>query len=243
MNPPDQNEAARRALCLGALVMRSKFESIVISSSPQMFAVHEELATHLNMWLADAGLIASQSTREKPLISKALGSWSRQELIDAAWRANSLGVILWALSQFDELPPWDCQFTPQETISPLNLFAPIGPFMEKAKLRPGNEIDNMRAVAALWHWRANTRRLQDQAGDSGEIEKLAGEVREAAAAAFNRGELPELIGGDFPAFGKAFGDISVDEFNEANSIAVERHYALNWLCGYAADWDAVPTDS
>lgn len=223
--------------------MRSKFESIVISSTPQMIAVHEELATQLNIWLADAGLIASQSTREKPLISRALGSWSRQELIDAAWRANSLGVILWALSQFDELPPWDRQFTPQETIRTLNLFAPIGPFMEKSILRPEAEIEKMRSLAALWHWRADVRRRQDESQDPQEKESLAAEARQAAAAAFGRGELPELIGGDFPVFGKAYGDISADEFNEANSIAVERHYALNWLCGYAADWDVVPTDS
>jgi hypothetical protein len=27
------------------------------------------------------------------------------------------------------------------------------------------------------------------------------------------------------------------------SIARERHRAFNWLCGYAADWDRVPTDT
>lgn len=223
--------------------MRSKFESIVLSTTPQMLAVHEELATQLNMWLADAGLIASQSTREKPLISKALGSWSRQELIDAAWRANSLGVILWALSQFDELPPWDRQFTPQETIRTLNLFAPIGSFLEKASLRPKAEIDRMRDLAALWHWRAEIRRRQDGAGNPDETAALAEEVQQAASRACERGEFPELIDGDFPAFGKAYTDLSADEYSQANSIAVERHYALNWLCGYSPDWDAVPTDS
>lgn len=92
MEHPDKNETARRALCLGALVMRGKFESIAASGSPRMITVHEELATQLNIWLADEGLIASQSTQEKPLVSKALNSWSRQENIDAASRANSLGV-------------------------------------------------------------------------------------------------------------------------------------------------------
>lgn len=111
--------------------MRGKFESISASGSPQMVAVHEGLATQLNMWIADEGLIASQSTREKPVVCKALGSWTREELVEAGWRANSLGVILWALSLFDELPPWDTQFTPQETIKPLNLFAPIKTFLDQ----------------------------------------------------------------------------------------------------------------
>lgn len=242
MKRPDENEAARRALCLGALVMRSKFESIVRSTTPQMLAVHEELSTHLNMWLADAGLIASQSTREKPLISKALGSWNRQELIDSGWRANSLGVILWALSLFDEMPPWDRQFTPQETIRTLNLFAPIGAFLEKARLRSDDEIDRMRGLAALWHWRADAKR-RAEACDPQEAKQLADETKRAAAEADERGDIPELIDGDFPAFGKSYADLSPEEYSEANSIAVERHHALNWLCGYSADWDLVPTDS
>jgi hypothetical protein len=223
--------------------MRSKFESIAQSASPQMMAVHDELATQLNIWIADEGLIASQSTREKPLVSKALGSWSRQELIDSAWRANSLGVILWALSRFDELPPWDTQFTPQETIKPLNLFAPIGPFLERAVLRPESEIEPMRELAELWHWRSRTRRLQEEGFQPEDGISLEDKVRTAAAKAFRDGDIPKPIGGDFPVFGKAYADLSTEECSQTSSIAIERLYALNWLCGYAADWDAVPTDS
>lgn len=69
MEHPGQNEAARRALCLGALVMRGKFESVAASATPQMHVVHEELATQLSIWIADEGLIAAQSTSEKLLIT------------------------------------------------------------------------------------------------------------------------------------------------------------------------------
>lgn len=196
MEHPGQDEAARRALCLGALVMRGKFESVAASATPQMHVVHEELATQLSIWIADEGLIAAQSTSEKLLIGKGLGSWSRQELIDVAWRANALGVILWSLSRFDELPPWDRQFTAQETIKPLNLFTPVENFIETAKLRPPAEIESARDLAELWHWRSRERRRQEE------------------------------------------GD-----YSEMTSIAIERHYALNWLCGYAEDWDSVPTET
>ena len=92
-----------------------------------MMAVHEELATQLNIWLADEGLIASQSTLEKPLVSKALGSWSRQELIDAVLAGQLAGRHpLGALAVRVDCPPGTCEFTPQETIKLLNLFAPIG---------------------------------------------------------------------------------------------------------------------
>lgn len=243
MGHPDENETARRALCLGALVMRGKFESIAASGSPHMVTVHEELATQLNIWLADEGLISSQSTLEKPLVSKALGSWSRQENIDVAWRANSLGVILWALSIFEEMPLWDKQFTPQETIKPLNLFAPTKTFLEKADLRPDAEIEKARDLAELWHWRARTRRLQEDGIEPEDGSDLTQTVHTAAAAAYQNGDIPEPIDGDFPVFGKAYAELSQDEYVVATSIAVERHYALNWLCGYASDWDCVPTDT
>ena len=140
------------------------------------------------------------------------------------------------------MPPWDRQFTPQETIRTLNLFAPIGPFLEKARLRTEEEIDTMRGLAALWHWRADIRRREETGGPE-EAQQLAVEARRVAAEAAERGDLQELIDGDFPAFGKAYSALSPEEYSEMNSIAVERHHALNWLCGYSDDWDAVPTDS
>ncbi len=221
--------------------MRSKFESIVPTASEPMMTVHEELATQLNMWIADEGLIASQSTNEKPLVSKALGSWNRQELIDSAWRANSLGAILWALSFFETMPSWDKQFTPQETIKPLNLFASITAFLEKARLRPAAEIEKMRDLAGLWYWRSRQEKESyAESAQASESRNRAETIAAAAQKAFSAGDIPEPINGDFPVFGRAYAEITADEYREANSIAVERLYALNWICGYSEDWDAVP---
>jgi hypothetical protein len=33
------------------------------------------------------------------------------------------------------------------------------------------------------------------------------------------------------------------EWSEMTSIARERQYGLNWMCGYSSDWDDVPTDT
>jgi hypothetical protein len=50
---------------------------------------------------------------------------------------------------------------------------------------------------------------------------------------------------DFPAFGKAYRDLSPDEFSIATSIAMERHRAFNWLSGRAPGnrWTDTPTDT
>jgi len=45
--------------------------------------------------------------------------------------------------------------------------------------------------------------------------------------------------------GKAYRDLSAHEWHEVGSIAVQRHFTLNWLCGYAPEnrWDETPTDT
>jgi len=57
--------------------------------------------------------------------------------------------------------------------------------------------------------------------------------------------IPTSIDEDFPAFGRAYRDLSSDEWAAVKSIAMERHFALNWLCGYAPEngWDDTPTDT
>jgi imidazolonepropionase-like amidohydrolase len=51
------------------------------------------------------------------------------------------------------------------------------------------------------------------------------------------------IGGDFPAFGKAYGSLSEEEWSATHQIALSRLRALNWLCGFGADWDTVPLET
>ena len=43
----------------------------------------------------------------------------------------------------------------------------------------------------------------------------------------------------------SYRDLTDEEWSSIRSIAFERHFALNWLCGYAPDnrWDETPTDT
>ena len=69
-------------------------------------------------------------------------------------------------------------------------------------------------------------------------------VRMAAQNAAADG-LFEAIDGDFPAFGRPYAQLTADEWFQVTSIAMERHRALNWLCGYAPGnkWEETPTDT
>ena len=71
-------------------------------------------------------------------------------MIDAVWRGEALGTLLWAL-QLEELPPYDEPFAPQEVAS-----VPLEP----ADLRDREGIELERESARLWHWRARTTAVQ-----------------------------------------------------------------------------------
>jgi hypothetical protein len=68
-------------------------------------------------------------------------------------------------------------------------------------------------------------------------------ARRAAKFAFEQGDVPEPIDGDFPVFGKAYKDVTSGELSELTSIARERERAFNWLVGYEWNWDEVPVDT
>jgi hypothetical protein len=177
--------------------------------------------------------------------SRALGDELRTALarlpdedpavVDAVWRGEALGTLLWAL-QLTELPPYDRPFDPKE-VAAVDL--------RDAKLRDADEIELERESARLWHWRARTTQLQA----TGEIElpeRYATFDQLIAATAmrgYEQGLLPAPIRGDFRAYGEVYRHLTPEQHAEAHSIALERHHALNWLSGEGESWDDVPLDT
>jgi hypothetical protein len=172
------------------------------------------------------------SSVERGLIDRHPSTWTPQEVVNATWRQESIGVLLWALSEYEELPPYDSEFANVAEVVPV--LAPTEQFVTQAVLRPDDEIERARDVAELWHWRSRTTQLQnapDAYASVREEHDLDAIVRAAATHAYEQGDIAEPIGDDFPAFGKAYRDLTDDEYARATSIAMERHLALNWLCG------------
>jgi hypothetical protein len=161
-------------------------------------------------------------------------------VVDAIWRGEALGTLLWAL-QLLELPAYDQPFDAQEV---------AGTQLDEADLRDtalrdAEEIELERDSARLWHWRARTTSLQ-AAGALELPERYATFDQLIAATAmrgYEQGVLPAPMRGDFRAYGKVYRHLSPEQHAEAHSIAVERHHALNWLCGAGETWDDVPLDT
>jgi hypothetical protein len=156
-------------------------------------------------------------------------------VVDAVWQAEGLGVLLWALGRIG-LPPYDLPFDHDRLLAVS---------FDGAALRPAAEIEHARQTARLWHWRARTGVLQDE-GALVLPDRWTSYDQLIAATAMRgheQGFLPRPLRGDFPAFGTVYRDLSTEQRLEAESIAWERHRALNWLCGLGRTWDDVPTDT
>ena len=198
-----------------------------------------------------AGLWQYLSPSERAHAQSTMATMTERQQIDGWWRIESAQTLMWALHLLPELPPYD---TAAE--APLLKQIPavdMAVFIQSAVLRDSAELDQARETAEFWHWRSRTRDLIER-GDpfpADEQMKSAGfhnyddVVRFSARNASLEAMIPPCIAEDFPAKGKAYRDLTGDEWTEVRSITVERHYALNWLCGYAPDnkWDETPTDT
>ena len=167
----------------------------------------------------------------------ALGQLPSSDLdvVDAVWRGEALGTLLWAL-QLAELPPYDHPFDPDEVAEAS---------LDEARLREPGEIALEQESARLWHWRARTAEVQSDPGV--ELpERYASFDQLIAATAmrgFEQGLLPAPMRGDFRAYDRVYRHLTPEQRDEAHSVAVERHHALNWLAGLGTSWDDVPLDT
>jgi hypothetical protein len=157
-------------------------------------------------------------------------------VVDAVWRGEALGTLLWAL-QLVELPPYDRPFDAEA-------IAAVDP--AEGTLRDEDELLLERDSARLWHWRARTTRVQ-ASGEALDLPVRYASFDQLIAATamrgYEQGLLPGPLRGDFPAYGKVYRHLAPEQAAEALSLAVERHHALNWLTGEGEAWDDVPLDT
>ena len=238
--PPSQDTVAWRAVGLHALVIRAEFEyAFQITPDPEA----PELAglalrvRALGAWMGKQDVHRHLTLRERALVARPLGGWPEAEVVDISWRKESLGVLLWALSCLVEMPPYDREFPDQVHLEGIGWLLPVREFLERAALRPLEELLHAHEVAELWLWRARATRMQQAQPRLAKRYNLLQIIREAAAKGHESGDIPPPIAGDFPALGRSYARLKDQDRAVARSIAEERHFALHWLCGEAEDWE------
>ncbi len=187
-------------------------------------------------WPSGQQAVAQAEALALEVLEAAGAEEATPEVVDALWRGEALGTLLWALGRA-ELPPYDEPFDGVELARDLEL--------EGAELRSQDEISQERASAELWHWRARTTLLlDDPAVELPERWQSFDQLIAATAMkAYESGLITQPLRGDFRAFGKVYRHLSDEQHSLALSIAAERHHALNWLCGYGDTWNDTPTDT
>jgi len=241
---PNKNDAAqtvaRRVVCLVSLVIRAKAEQELHRTAVNQAS--NRLAQSQREWLEGKGLWEVASERERQLFRKSMGTWAVQDIADGQWREESMMVLLWAMQAGSNLPPYDTVASESELTNSVPTPDQVDRFIAGATLRSQAEIQKARDIAEFWLWRARTTQLEKEGTKLPKNMTFEQIIHKSAKKGEEDG-LFKAIDGDFPAFGKAYAKLSDDEWHQVMSIAMERLYALNWLCGYATDWDKVPTET
>jgi hypothetical protein len=256
---PSAKDAARRLLVLKYVVvyaltapprdmLRSLFQRWDSEDREKLTSDAEARREEFWHSLRVDNIWESVSSSERELAGTTIVTMSPQQQVNASWRIEAAQVLMWALGLIAPLPPYDNQAS-HDLLNQI----PSGDmptFVLSAHLRNHLEIERARADAELWHWRSRTRQLIEQGREfpANEQSRAAGFnsyhdiVRFTARKFAGEGRMPACIEEDFPAKGKAYRKLSAQEWSELTSITMERHFALNWLCGYAPgnDWDKTP---
>jgi hypothetical protein len=257
MTKPLPHEVAERLIILKYQVVRSWAippQEIIHGAYPrwsrkekrEFRKVFKEESNQLTKSMKSLRLWQHMTQEERSFISSSVLKINPQHHRNAMWRLESVVAFMWAMKLVEEFPPFDTQFE-GELLQKLP-YENIVEFFDAAVLHPEDVIEEKRSLAELWHWRSRTRELIEMNGEPPEelgFSSFDEIVQKVAKQAYEHGELPEIVNNDFSAKGKAYRDLSDEEWSDVKSITVERHYALNWLCGYAPDnkWDQTPTDT
>ncbi|MBX3413894.1 MAG: DUF4272 domain-containing protein [Pirellulales bacterium] len=230
--PPSPQRVAQRALVLCALANRGLIENE--SGSSKEF---EEDCEAMLEWLEELALLEEIEPEELDVMRCPLGEMDSQTMIDAIWRIEGLGVLFWAL-HLHELPAYD------ETVVPLELFEVAGMFdprparqlIQNAKLRSANELAAYQTHALMFHWRLRNFFLHPGPVDFVEMSEKGW---------FGPFDIStyRIVGRDL-----AIGEVGIHEanpqlINKCNSLAAERHRAINWLCGEGDLYSEIDTST
>jgi hypothetical protein len=214
---------------------RKKYTKALKEKSDELVASMK----HLQLW-------KHMTKEEREFISASAFKVKPQHHLNAMWRLESVVVLMWAMEMIEDFPPFDSQS--EGDLLQMIPYENVPEFIVGTKLRAEEVIEEMRSLAELWHWRSRTRELIEMGEvppselDFSSYDEI---VRRTANLAFEHRDLPNMVNEDFPVKGKAYRDLSDREWSVVRSITLERHYSLNWLCGYASDnrWDKTPTDT
>jgi hypothetical protein len=229
--PPTPERVARRALALAAVSNRGLLEN-----EAGQLDDPDELRASLEAWIHEIGIVDELEPEEWKVIQRKVGTLDQQAIVNATWRLEGLGVLLWALG-YCELPPYDQLFVPAELFEAVRLYdGEAGEIVRAAQLRSEIEIDAMAEHLLMFHWRMRNFSLRPESMDFVEFS------RNCWIGTFDITNF-RVINRDLAIGDQAIADATSDEVGRVHSIAMERHQAINWLLGYSDIYSETDTST
>jgi hypothetical protein len=241
---PSQEEVAFRALALLGLLCRTQAE-YELHRDPSGRQGWSNMLKRLSQWLKAEGILPYQSAVEKKALGRPLGRWTEGRAFEMTWRTEALAALLWALNKLPTMPSYEKRVDSQHVFGHTPVLEPVGDWLRSVRLRSRAQIEAASQVAEFWHWRARTEMLRRQGFVPPDGDTFEACIRRAAESALKKKIIPKLVRGDAPMLGKSYGKLTDAQYANAHSVAAERHYAFNWLCGFSddGDWDSTRTDT
>ncbi len=257
-SPPNAMEVAGRLLALRCVVthaigtpLLSDLEDWTEVDRLELANARETQSKRFWESVNSSPIFPYLSPWERQFATKTMLTMSLQQHLDGMWRLEAAQILMWALRLLAEVPEPDTQS--DIDLPNLEMLNRPTSFLSSAVLRTQSETSRARNLAELWHWRSRTEELIREGPPLLPDEQMVRQglrsyrdiVRLAAHAAYESGDIHFVIGDDFGVKGKPYAELSPEEWSEVRSITMERHRALNWLCGYSPnnEWDQTPTDT
>ncbi len=217
-NPPSPERVARRALALVAVTARAILEQ------DDREAEHvKETYADLLTWVKDVEIDEEFEEQERLTLHQRLGQLPSRSQINSTWRLEGLVILAWALKRF-EIPPYDqlVNFNAMwKTLGLLNAEV-ARELLAKPEIRSMEEIRELRNQLFAIHWRLRNYRITPKRMDFAEF------ARTCWFGPLEISHLP-LIEGELAIQGKRIDRAAKEAVGTAESIAMERHQAVNWL--------------
>jgi hypothetical protein len=197
----------------------------------------DELRKQMLKWIEETGVSNEVEPEEWKALQRPVGSLDSQAAINAVWRLEGLGVVLWALGRY-ELPPYDQLVTPRDLFEAAHLgdAGAARDLVCAAKLRSPEELATFQKHALMVHWRLRDYSLRPTAMDFVAFSKKSW-IGEFDLSGFH------IVNNDMALDGKAIAEADDDVLGSCQSSAMERHKAINWLFGYSKVYSETDTST
>jgi hypothetical protein len=226
---PTARRIAERTIVLCAVAARGFLDA----ESP---ADAEEMQSDLIEFIERNELVDELEPTEAALLAAPIGSLDRQSMIDSTWRLEGMSVLAWTLGVAD-IPPHDHAVEGIRTCVSLGLLSRETPLLlTLPQRRPPEQIARMESRLFGIHWRLVDYRAQSRRLD----------FRAVAASnwsgVWDLSNVP-LVDDDLAIRGVRVDLAEPSARSEAESIARERHQAINWVMGRSSSYSMAPDET